>query len=151
MRLKSQKPKAITKAKAKQNQNLTEPLKIKVLLVPRRNGGNILIILSANKLHTHTHAHTPALTHVDRRVANVFDISACGVYTLTHINYHLSCLVAPALPVVLAFHVCFELLPIESLWVKDFALQLCVYFFLFCILIEYAFRRVCVCVRASVS
>lgn len=103
MRLKSQ--------KQKQNSNLTEPLKIKVLFVlpvcaaSARNGGNILIILSANKIqHTHSHNYTCKHTHtrmymfVDRRVANVFDISACGVYTLTHINYHLSCLVAPALP-----------------------------------------------------
>lgn len=101
MRLKSQ----------KQKQNSTEPLKIKVLFVlpvcaaSARNGGNILIILSANKIqHTLTHNYTCKRTHtrmymfVDRRVANVFDISACGVYTLTHINYHLSCLVAPALP-----------------------------------------------------
>lgn len=103
MRVKSQ--------KQKQNSNLTEPLKIKVLFVlpvcaaSARNGGNILIILSANKIqHTLTHNYTCKRTHtrmymfVDRRVANVFDISAYGVYTLTHINYHLSCLVAPALP-----------------------------------------------------
>lgn len=149
MRLKSQ--------KQKQNSNLTEPLKIKVLFVlpvcaaSARNGGNILIILSANKIqHTHTHTHTT--THVNTQM----HVCTCllTVVSPTFLTFLLvvcthwrisitTCLVLSPPPCQLLLRGCFELLPIESLWVKDFTLLL-FFLILFCILIEYALWSACV-------